>query len=755
VEQLHVLVVEDSAADLELVLDVLDACSTRLEARSARTLTDALAQLAAGPVDVVLADLSLPDADGLDAVRALRAAAPDLPILVLTGLDDAATAAAALAAGAQDYVPKDDVAPRLLDRAVRYAVERARAEAEVRRSARWTAALLDGLEAPTCAVDAGGRVVALNAAMSRHGSDLLLACEPGDDLAALWCSPSASRQAAGLLAGLQDVLTGRLPRHELECAGPDDRWWSVRTTPLPGGTGAVVTQVEVTSLKQAQQQLTAAALHDPLTGLPNRTLLTDRLEQAVAHAVRAGRLAAVLFIDLDRFKAVNDALGHSAGDALLVAAADRLRSAARESDTVARVSGDEFVVAWLADDAAGAQGAADRFVGALNGHLDVDGRTLSLSASAGLATTGGAESAEEVLRLADEAMYAAKSRGGSRLEVASSELRGLLARRTAVEVALEQALVEDRFEVHYQPVVRLADGEPLGVEALVRLRAADGTLLPPGDFIDVAERSGLVVAMGLRVLRTACREAASWTGAAHDLSVAVNLSTRQLAQPDLVDSVRACLAESGLRPGRLVLEVTESAVVDDAEAALRALTALRALGVLVAIDDFGTGYSSFLYLKQFPVDILKIDRAFVGGMLRSPDDAAIVASIVRLGHDVGVVLVAEGVETEEQRTHLVRLGCEQAQGFLFARPVPAAEVAAALAGTRREVSPPALPGPRPPAPVTDAATLARIVQLTHDGASPHTIAALLNREAVPSPTGRRWHPRAVARCLEVLVPVAS
>jgi EAL domain-containing protein (putative c-di-GMP-specific phosphodiesterase class I) len=284
------------------------------------------------------------------------------------------------------------------------------------------------------------------------------------------------------------------------------------------------------------------------------------------------------------------------------------------------------------------------------------------------------------------------------------------------------------------------------------VRLPDGALLLPSSFIAAAERGGLVVPLGAAVLDAACREAAAWVGEQARLSIAVNLSARQLAQPDIVAVVQDSLARSGLSPSRLLLEVTESAVVEDAEAALRALQALRALGVRTAIDDFGTGYSSFLYLKRFPVDVLKIDRSFVAGMLDNPDDAAIVASIIRLGRDVGLSLVAEGVETEAQRWHLVRLGCPQAQGYLFARPVPASELGAAL-----RPSQPALPVPRADAPASrsrsrrtaplDAVVLQRLEQLSEQGASLNTVAAVLNGEGVPCPTGRRWHARVVARYL--------
>jgi diguanylate cyclase (GGDEF)-like protein len=743
---LRILLVEDSAPDADLVMALLDEGQPDIVVDHRTSLASALEALRSHEYTAALADLSLPDAEALDVVEALRTAEPDLPLVVLTGRADDDLALAALARGAQDYVGKSELTARVVLRALRYACERVRADSALRTSARLATALLDGLEAPTCAVDSRGRVLAVNEAMRQQRNRSLLACEPGDDLLVHWRRTPASRSADQLLAGLRSVLAGREQRFEVEYLAPDETWWSIRISPLPAHGGVVVMTVDVTALKQAQQELLTAALHDGLTGLPNRTLLRDRLDQAFAHARRSGEVVAALFLDVDRFKLVNDTLGHAAGDRVLIQLAARLTAAGRATDTVARVSGDEFLVAWVDVDQAGAEERAGRFVAAVNCSVPVGDRQLPVTVSGGLALASSEESPDELIRAADEAMYAAKGRGTGRLEVASDELRRQLDRRLEIEQMLEEALVEGRFEVHYQPVVQLASGQPTGVEALVRLRAPDGKLVPPAEFIEVAERVGSIVPIGRFVLATACAEAASWTGPAADLRVAVNLSARQLAQPDVLATVEHCLQQSGLPPHRLVLEVTETSVVEDTEAALRALTALKALGVRTAIDDFGTGYASFLYLKRFPVDLLKIDRSFVGGMLDSPDDAAIVSSVVQLGRDVGLSLVAEGVETEEQRRRLVQLGCTEAQGYLFSRPVPPEQLAEALVACRRPL-PPAAPRPRQPLPTVEPAVLARMTELRGRGASPYTIAAVLNREGAINPYGRRWHAHTVERCL--------
>ena len=740
---LRVLLVEPVPMDAALVSSYLRFPQPGTEASLCSALDDALVRLEVERFDVALVDVSALGADAAQAVRQVRAAAPDLALVVLTRGTSPGGSLELVAAGAQDVLAKEELDPHLLRRSLLYARERARAEALKRETAEWTESLLHGLETPACAVGPDGRVVATNNAMRDVTS--ILTCRTGEDLLQLWSRPDAPHDAAAMLDGLRQVLAGA-PRFAHEFRGLNGRYWSARITPLPHGAGAVVMKVDISDLKAAESRLAEAALHDPLTGLPNRTLLRDRLVQLLHTSHRDGTHVALMFVDVDGLKSVNDALGHSAGDDLLVAVAERLRSAVRPSDTAARVGGDEFVVAATVADEREARALAERLLGAFAQPVTVDGRPLAVGVSVGVATAQPDDDVEDLLRAADEAMYVAKTAGGRRCALADPALRDRVQHRLHVETDLQAALGEGRVRVEYQPVVELASGRVVSAEALVRLVSPGGKPVPPSEFMDVAESSGLIVPLGREVLRRACAEATRWDGPCAGLSVAVNLSAKQLAQPDATDTVQAALAETGLDPRRLVLEVTETAVVEDSEAARATLARLREGGVRIAIDDFGTGYSSFLYLKRFPVDILKIDRSFTGGMLDNADDAAIVTSIVRLGRELGVTLVAEGVESDQQRLRLIQLGCEEAQGFFFSPPVPGERLEEAVVACAEQGG---FVTYRAGDLTVNSALLARMDELRQEGASLHTIAAVLNAEGFRHADGRRWHVRAVARCFEL------
>ena len=432
------------------------------------------------------------------------------------------------------------------------------------------------------------------------------------------------------------------------------------------------------TLRQRTEDLAHVAVHDTLTGLPNRVLLADRLGQALRRCTRTGSSVAVLFIDLDRFKFVNDSRGHAVGDELLVAVAERLRGVVRGHDTVARFGGDEFVVVCEDDDAAvQASVIAEHVAEVLREPVLTDGQEVFLGASIGIAVAdSGADSPESLLRDADAAMYRAKERGRDRCEFFDAVMRTEAVARLETQSALHRAVERDELRLHYQPVVDLASGEVRGVEALVRWARPHHGLVGPGAFIPLAEETGLIVPIGKWVLEEAARQVALWQEArpGQRLTVNVNLSAAQLRQPDLVDNLAAVIDTYGIDPGALCLELTESTFMEEAEGHGAALAALKALGVNLAMDDFGTGYSSLTYLKRFPVNVLKIDQAFVGGLGRDASDTAIVRSVIDLAHALGLTVVAEGVETADQAAHLCRLGCDLAQGYYFARPLPPDEL---------------------------------------------------------------------------------
>ncbi|GLZ33744.1 hypothetical protein Lesp02_59320 [Lentzea sp. NBRC 105346] len=435
-----------------------------------------------------------------------------------------------------------------------------------------------------------------------------------------------------------------------------------------------VTQVEdITERREAEAQLMRQAMHDPLTGLPNRTLLLDRLRQVLARSERHPMLTAVLFIDLDGFKDVNDSLGHDVGDEVLREVGRRLQHHVRPFDTVARLGGDEFVV--LCQDLRQEQNVfeiSERLARTLASPVVVGTFEVVVTASVGIALANGhTPTPEDLLRDADAAMYGAKARGKNRCEIFDEALRERSVDRIAITTVLRQALREDRFVLHYQPVVDVVTGAPVAVESLVRLNDPERGLLAPGEFIQVAEDSGLIVPIGNTVLEQACRQLVAWRAEGKvpdDLRITVNLSARQATRRDLVSTVSTALSDAGLEPTALALELTETAIMEADADTLRQLEEIRDMGVRLGIDDFGTGYSSLSYLKRLPVSFVKVDRSFVSGLVTDPSDREIVTAVIRLGQALGLTTIAEGVEEPDQFSALRDLGCDQAQGYLLGRP---------------------------------------------------------------------------------------
>jgi len=445
--------------------------------------------------------------------------------------------------------------------------------------------------------------------------------------------------------------------------------------------------------QQAEEELRFRALTDPLTRLPNRRLLLDHLELALARAARNGGAVGLLFLDLDRFKLVNDSLGHAAGDQLLVEVASRLRAAVRPSDTAARLGGDEFAVLCEdLHDTSDVLAVAERVLSALAEPLTLDHHELVVTPSLGAAvSSAGLDDAASLLAAADTAMYRAKAAGRARVELFDSALRQQSLLRLDTETALRRATPNGELRLQYQPLVDVARGDVVGVEALLRWQHPVRGLLGPGEFIAYAEDTNLILPIGRWVLEQACRQAAGWLALdqlAPDFQVSVNLSPRQLEDPTLLDAVASALEEHQVPAGRLCLEITEGMLVQDAQSTVSTLHALKTLGVTIAVDDFGTGYSSLAYLTQFPVDQLKVDRSFVSRMSRHPSAVSVVEAVVNLAHTLGLGAVAEGVETEVQLELLQGLGCDTAQGYLFSPARDAADLAELLPPRRGPVAVP-------------------------------------------------------------------
>ncbi len=431
--------------------------------------------------------------------------------------------------------------------------------------------------------------------------------------------------------------------------------------------------------KAAEEALAHAYLHDSLTGLPNRTLFTYRLAYALAKGKSAPGSIAVLVLDLDRFKAINDGLGHEVGDEVLVAVAARLEAADGTAEVIARLGGDEFLVLFDSDDAEeDAVAYARRVLDALSTPIAAGDNEVFITASIGVACTSGrVNEATPLLSNADAAMYQAKRRGGGSVEVFGEVMRMRVLDRMNTEHSLHRALERRELRLFYQPVVEIKGSKAVGVEALLRWEHPEQGLVAPSKFIPVAEESGLIIPIGAWVLHEACRQLCMWRAdrlGGPRGAVEVNLSARQIDHPEIISTVERILDDTGLPPAHLTLEITESALMNDAASALRVLQALKDLGVTLAIDDFGTGYSSLSHLQRFPLDILKIDKSFVDELGVDQGGAEIVAAVVKLAHALGLQVIAEGVETERQLDALLRLDCDFAQGYLFSRPVPAHEL---------------------------------------------------------------------------------
>ena len=446
--------------------------------------------------------------------------------------------------------------------------------------------------------------------------------------------------------------------------------------------GIVLNTRDVSERKRLEQQLTHQAFHDPLTGLANRALFRDRVSHALALAQREGRPITVLFLDLDDFKRVNDSLGHAEGDRLLIAAAERFLSCARAADTVARLGGDEFAI--LIEHVAGADGRAgllDRLTAAMAHPFTLSGNQVQVSASIGVAAATGDESADDLLRNADVAMYAAKRRGKGRSETYESKMYADVRSRLEMEAALRSAIERTELTLHYQPIVSLGTGALHGVEALVRWEHPHFGLLLPQHFIPLAEETGLIARLGAWVLNEACRQVQAWRLAYPHvpLSVSVNISGRQLHGPGIAEELRDALSATGVDPSAVILEITESVLMQQTESVLERLQELKDLGVRLAIDDFGTGYSSLSYLQRFPIDILKIAKPFVDEVGHGADRSALARAIIGLGDTLKLHTIAEGIEMAEQRAALLELGCLLGQGYYFAAALPASEIERRLA----------------------------------------------------------------------------
>jgi diguanylate cyclase (GGDEF)-like protein/PAS domain S-box-containing protein len=664
---------------------------------------EALQQCAEGLPDLVFMDVQMPDLDGFEACAALRAlpGGGDVPIVMVTGADDEGSIRRAYTAGGTDFMSKP-VAWPLLGHRTRYLLRANQAMRELRRS---EALLLDAQRIARLA-NWECRSERLGMTWSRE-VERILGCRPGAGLESFLERVHADDRGA-VEAGIRHAAeTGRRFELEHRVVRPDAEERIVHHVAEaacdPQGRVLQVhgTLQDVTDRKRAEHQIWQLAHCDGLTGLANRRLLRERLEGLLERAGRFGRGIAVLYMDVDRFKRINDSFGHGAGDELLAEVARRLVDMVRmrdwvgrggvtvDSREVARIGGDEFtIVITELDDPRNAARICRRILEQVAKPITVNGIDLSVSASIGIALyPSDGSDVETLLRNADTAMYHAKREGGNAFQFYAEGMNAEVTAQTLLEIRLRQALPRGELELHYQPKVDARTRELRGLEALLRWRDPERGWVPTGEFIPVAEESGLIVPIGNWVIREACRQWRAWSEAGLEpYPIAINLASAQF-RSNLVETVEQILQETGVPPSAIEFEITERAVLREERAAGDVLRRLRELGIPLSMDDFGTGYSSLSYLRKFAVDCLKIDRSFISGVDRHRGDAAIVSAIIGMAHSLGLHVVAEGVETSAEERFLKDTGCDQIQGYLVAKPLAAGPATRFLreAGARRGI----------------------------------------------------------------------
>ena len=798
-----ILLVEDNPGDARLVeLLLREKAPGQFTFSIAETLQAAMLKAGEREFDVALLDLSLPDSHGLETLARLRAFAPMLPIVVLTGTDDDELALQAVQRGAQDYLVKGQGSADPIRRAIRYAIERSLADANLRRSEGQFRAVFENAGLGIGLIDRAGRLFSANPALcamlgenpaESHDAHLSDYLHPDDKAQVLELAgdllggqrdefslearfvPKAGHFAWGrvnlsLVRGpdtqphfavsmVEDITARKAMEEQLRLAAkvleatsegvfitdaeqrlvhvnpsftrltgfePEDvlgktpsvlssgrhgpefyaalwrsiheqgywrgeiwnrkksgeiyaEWLNISAVKNEAGDvgNYVAVFSDITSRKQSEEKLNHRANHDTLTGLPNRALFLERLEHAMARAQRNQLTIAVLFLDLDHFKQINDSLGHLAGDALLQQVAERLHHAVRNEDTVARMGGDEFtLIVEDVNDFRDAATVAQKILRQFALPFQLNGQPHRVTTSIGISLyPGDGDSVAELLRQADEAMYAAKKQGRGSFRFASADLSEKAFEHQALEAALTRALAEERLEVHYQPIVSLTDGVVIGAEALLRWRHPDIGLMVPGQFLPLAIESGLIQSIGHWVMRTAFTQAVVWRAAGHaDVRLCVNVCRAELHHPDFLDGVEALLAETGLPANIIDFELPETLAMEASPLTIHSITALRGLGARVSLDDFGAGRTDFRTLRHTPVDVLKIAPDFIRDVTTNPDEAKLVRAATAAAHSLRMQVVAKAVETTDQFNFLRQHRCDSAQGYFFSRPVPAEEL---------------------------------------------------------------------------------
>jgi diguanylate cyclase (GGDEF)-like protein/PAS domain S-box-containing protein len=686
-DPLRVLLVEDDEDDFVLTQSMLLANGrTKYDLDWEQSYSAALDVVRVTSHDLYLVDYRLGEHTGLDLVRNAWGTDPPAPVILLTGQDDYAVDMEATALGVTDYLVKGTIDAPSLERTIRYAVRQHQAMVDLRRSEERYAVAVRATNDGIWDWD----LIAERVHFSERWKMLLGYEDLDSDQMTAWFALVHPDDLERLRHEIDGSVAGESPYFENEhriCHGDGSwRWVLCRGLSTCDAVGTPIritgSLSDITERRNAEERLIHAALHDSLTGLPNRALLMDRITQCVRRDEWGHGGCAVLYIDLDRFKLINDSVSHAAGDGLLIELARRMEQVLRPSDTLARLGGDEFAVV-LEDISSPAQALeiSTRLCQTIAESVPFERRTLQIVGSIGIAhNLDGIVAPEVLLRNADIAMYDAKGHGGGRWAIFDHSMHQRVVDRMSLETHLRQAIEQRRLRTFFQPIIDLSTGAIRSLEALARWPAGEHDV-PPAQFIPVAEESGLIDQLGCLVLSDACRTLSEWRRqglVSPEVTVSVNVSVRQIIDSRLVDHVRAALADSGLSPENLVLEITESTLIENPQLVSTVLQQLLDLGVTVELDDFGTGYSSLTVLHDFPGDTLKIDRAFVATMIDRPESETIVRSIVSLAHSLGLRVTAEGIEDTDQLNALTALGCEYGQGYHFSRPLPASDIAAML-----------------------------------------------------------------------------
>lgn len=667
-----VLVVDDDDVDRMALCRLLRAINPGIVIKEADSAVNALGQFHEQEYDCIFLDFFMPDGDGLSVLRQMRADDSLVPVIMLTGQGDEQLAVSMIQAGASDYLPKGKLNREALFHSLRNVCRLHQAESErrsieesLRQSNKKIVDILECISDAFFAIDSTSRFTYLNAqaeSLLQESRQVLLG-------QVIWdCLPEAT-------SWLQDAIGKAIKQGgAISAEGfyePRNMWFEANV--YPGHDGVTVYFRDITERKQIEERLSYLANYDALTGLPNRSLLMDRIGQALSRAPWQGRVVALMFCDLDRFKIVNDTLGHAVGDQLLKCVAERLESCLRAGDTVARIGGDEFVI--LLTDMAGKNDAgmvAQKIVKVVSAPLEILGHEIYVTTSIGVSTfPDHGHDPQTLLKNADFAMYRAKEGGKNTFQYFEPELAAKQQTRLSLEGKLRRALEQREFVLHYQPIVELEQGRIVGCESLIRWQHPSLGLVSPADFLPLAEETGIIVHIGEWAIRAACEQHRQWVDEFGLMRMAVNLSNRQFQQENLVGLIMSILSDVGLPHESLEIELTEDIIMKDASHAVRTLEQMQELGVQLSIDDFGTGYSSLGQLKCFPIDTLKIDRSFIKDITTNPDDIAIVRAIVAMAHQLRIKVVAEGVESEQQMEAVKECRCNYLQGYWYSRPLPA------------------------------------------------------------------------------------